>query len=236
MTPSILIVGEACSRPKGIELLRTAAKLAFPQANPTVLLPAEEALGLDLSFAQDPLSNEAEFEAIGEHTYQARITTYDLVRRGITERERFTKRDFDLVLCGVRPKPSLGFDVFTSGTTAAAMTAATAFGLTSVAFSGFNHTTQDALAKGFLPVLERVLPDFLRKLSLDGGTAWNVNVPAGPFLGYTTVKLAHYSYENTPSTKIIPRSRDEKSDVTVFLNGGTTVSELNLRADPTHRY
>jgi 5'/3'-nucleotidase SurE len=141
---------------------------------------------------------------------------------------------WDLVLCGVNHGHVLGLDVLRSGSAAAAMWAATAYGTPAASIS-IPQVRPGPNRKLELHE-ERVVLEVLRRFAMIPGECWNVNLPEGPPKGFNQSVGAHYSYERRPDTDLVPRARHERSDVTDVASGFVTATRLLLRTSAQQVY
>jgi broad specificity polyphosphatase/5'/3'-nucleotidase SurE len=132
--------------------------------------------------------------------------------------------------------PILGWDVYSHSATAMAMTAANAYNVYAVAFNqdlGGLEPSRLAFVQS-----EKVVPDYLKVTPCERGRCWNVNIPMPKSVpkGYQETRTAHYSPSYLPSTDIVPRARNEASDVVAFSQGFVAITSLALRVNPALRY
>ena len=96
----------------------------------------------------------------------------------------------------------------------------------------------DALVRErhFFRAADKIIPNFLRTHGPDAGACYNVNIPETADRGYKVANPAHYSYHRTPPTSIVPRAKNDGSDVDLLLKGYVTISSLEPRANPSMLY
>ena len=121
----------------------------------------------------------------------------------------------DCVLSGVNHGPNMGEDVLYSGTVAAAMEA-TVLGLPAIAVS---YVGRDPEAiRGYGAILERLLPQLVRRDDFPPETLLNVNLPAVPpqeVRGVQVTRLARRVYTNS-----LTRAQDPSGREYFWIGGG----------------
>jgi len=149
-----------------------------------------------------------------------------------------TKKSFDLVLSGVSTGSVLGTDVFRNGNTAAAMYAAMAYNCCAFSFAQdmAKHDKTPNLPIEFFRTSQVIIPDYLRSSNNVSGECWIVNCPQGTPTGYNAIPTAHYSPRRMPPLDIVPRARQEKTDVSQLAQGYVTCSLMGLRASQSLKY
>jgi len=146
---------------------------------------------------------------------------------------------FDGVISGINHGANVGADVHNSGTVCQAMIAASQYNVGAFAFSQEMPTTEPGELKDDRPYFkgtDKYLEDFIRSTSFQPGECWNVNFPEGDPAGYENVPVSYYSYWRPPTIEQVPRARGERSDLTLLKQGYVTISDLQLRVNPTLRF
>jgi 5'-nucleotidase len=238
---NILIMNDDGPDATGLKVLVEAVKKTWG-LTPTVMVPETAYTGASFSCSPGWASwKDAPAKEISPQFFTLPLTPVDILYRAVMDRESFSGRPWDLVLVGVNHGLNLGFDIYHSSTVSVAMTAASHFRIGAVAFSQQIPNIETLAKTAELPphlfeASEKVIPDFLRKNLVMPGECWNVNFPPVASKGYQQAKVAHYSFYRTPSVNIVPRARDEKSDIAALAEGFVSVSPLELRVDPPFRY
>lgn len=227
---NIMILGCEGPNAPGLAVLREATAWAYPTARPSVF--STKFPQPDASFAR-PNRPMAAPEQLESNHICFDATPGEILATLFLDREPFHLRPWDLVLVGVGSTLALGFDVFTKSTSATAMSAAA--GLNTSAMS-FNYDPEDPDDRSSYVPAEKVIAHFLRTTAHEPGACWNVNIPRRPTLGFISTKTAHYSPTRIPPTSLVPRARDEKSDVTTVEENAVAVTELHLKTNSNLRY
>jgi len=147
-------------------------------------------------------------------------------------------KSFDILVTGVSSGGVLGTDVFRNGNTAAAMYAAMAYNCCAFSFAQDmgEHNGVPELPVEFYRTAQAIIPDYFRTSNHISGECWIINVPQGTPNGYNAVPTAHYSRRRMPPLEVIPRARDEKTDVTQLGLGYVTLSLMGLQASQSLLY
>lgn len=243
---AVLITGDDGPDATGLEILREAVQKVWPARKQVVIVPSTHYSGISMGLTPGPFLNfmEAPMEQFDTDCFKVPLTPADIIYRAFYEQDKYAGRDWGLVLVGVNHGANLGFDVYHSGTVGAAMVAATAFKCPAFAFSQGMPLADVAKSVGgdsksdrdLFATAERLVPDFLRKQTPTDGVAYNVNFPPVSTMGYRDSPTAHYSYYRSPPTKLVPRAREERSDITAFDQGFVSVSQLSLRVNTPLRF
>lgn len=147
------------------EGLATLARVAAAFGEVTVVAPDRQHSGCSHRATwDDPVT----LTEVGERRFQIDGTPADCVRIGLQ-----VAGQVDWVLSGINNGANLGFDVFYSGTVAAAREA-TAQGTRAIALSAYHRAAID------WPAVGEWVPPVLRDLfdrELPAGSLWNVNFP-----------------------------------------------------------
>lgn len=227
----------------GLKVLRDAIKQHWKECTLYTLVPGEgganASMGASRQFRRE-LSLE-DFTKIESNYYLARqLTPVDVVDLAFLRQELFLhpKASWDLVVVGVAAGHVLGTDTYRSATTGAAMYAATAYRVAAHCFAQHLGESEDqpTIPHAAYKVAQAILPDYFRSTIATPGECWSVNFPPHSPQGYATVPTAHYSARRMPPTSVIPRSRDEKTDVTQLEKGYITTALLNMRINQPLRY
>lgn len=230
---NILITNDDGIGSTGLEVLREAARRCYPSSSITTIVPETQKSGASMSTSPGweawKTTKPIEY---GSQFFSVDLSPADLITKAFLQHEEFHPKSWDLVLVGINPGMNLGFDVFHSGTCGIAMIAATAFGTAAWAFSADvpNIHVVDQEREDF-DAADRVVRDFMRKTSVNAGECFNVNVPKHPTQGYRTTEVAHYSYHRRPPIRVVPRARNEESDITAVERGFVSITELRLRVN-----
>lgn len=239
---NILITTDDGINSVGLQVLRDAVATFAKGASPVIIATPEQVSGAGMAVTSrwlDPV------EQSGVDTYVLDATPTDIIYRAFRQPEEFTKRPWDLVLVGCNAGANLGFDIWHSGTVGAAMSAAKGHGCCAMAFSQDLPSELQALSdwsgssrvtRKHFTAADKIIPHFLRTHGPDAGACWNVNIPEEATLGLKSAALAHYSYMRTPPTSVVPRAKNDGSDVDLLLQGYVTVSQLDPRAEPMMKY
>ncbi len=238
---NILLTTDDGPQATGLQVLREATAKAFPSARLSVITTEQPRPGCSMSVTPGwETWKTAKANKIAEREWSIDLTPSDLIYRAFMQRDEFTNRDWELVLVGVNHGQNLGFDIYHSGTTGAAMVASAAFGCPAFAFSQEMADTdlfhEAKVPRTLFRTADQVLSDYLRKQAPDMGTCYNINFPILPPKGYKDCRPAHYSRFRTPPTAMVPRARNESSDITLLNEGWVTVSELVLRTAAAQKY
>lgn len=235
---NILLTNQEGLQAQGMKLLRDAVKIVFKDARIITIAPAAPMTGSSFSSLHPQMGPDG-FGALAETMEEVEPNVYvvdlgpaDIIDLAHLEWERFLVRNaWDLVFTGVTHTPTLGTDVLRSGATCAAVLAASAYGTAAATFAA--QMNQGA----FTLQQEKLLTDMLRSHRPAPGECYAANIPlqVNPG-GYRAVPIAHYSYSRTPPVKIVPRAKEEKSDVTEFKKGFVTISRLALRLNANLAY
>lgn len=121
----------------------------------------------------------------------------------------------DFVLSGINHGPNMGEDVLYSGTVAGAMEA-TILGIPAVAFSYAGRDPSGIPA--YLPLVERLLPQLVRRESFPAETLLNVNLPPiapEEVRGVRVTRLGRRVY-----TDSITRAKDPNGKEYFWIGGG----------------
>ena len=239
---NILIINSEGPDAVGLGVLREAAAQHWKEAKFTVLVPRESpkwgSMGTShpdlMSIAREDLEEREPGFYIAEG-----CTASDVVDLAFLHQDWFTPsaKTWDLVLSGVVNGSVLGMDVFKNSDIGAAMYAAAAYHTCGFAFAqDMGEHDGKVLPKEFYRIAQVVLPDYLRTSETVAGECWVVNFPNSPPNGYNTVSTAHYSPRRLPPLDVVPRARDEKTDVTQLQAGYVTCSLLGLRASQQLKY
>lgn len=240
---NVLITSDDGIDSVGLTVLRDAVKQAGIASNPIVIVPPTPHSGKGMAVSQTWMDDVVKVET---DVYTLDATPADIIYRAFCETDQFSKRPWDLVLVGCNHGANLGFDIWHSGTVGAAMTAAKGMGCCAMAFSqdlprdmlSFTDwsKSQYGVERKHFASAERIIPDFLRRHAPDAGACWNVNIPEEATRGYKETNAAHYSYARTPPTKLVPRAKNDGSDVDYMLQGYVSVSLLDPRTSPPMKY
>lgn len=236
---NVLITNDDGIKATGLQILREAAKHALKSCSFTVVSSPKEYCGR--SFSTNPGPNDWKTvvpKEIEPHVWELELSPVDLIHRAFQTRD-LHPRPFELVLVGCNHGLNLGTDVFHGGTTAAAMAASSFYGACAYAFNQElpkELWEQAEVSRDHFLSAERVIVDFLRKNMPSNGDCWNVNIPTNALKGYKNTRTAHYSYVRTPPTNVVPRARNEESDITVFQQGFVALTQLMLRVNPPLKY
>jgi len=149
-----------------------------------------------------------------------------------------TKKSFDIVLSGVSTGNVLGTDVFRNGNTAACMYAAMAYNCSAFSFAQdmATHDKTSNLPIEFYRTSQIIIPDYLRTSNTVSGECWIINCPQGTPVGYKSVPTAHYSHRRMPPLTVVPRAREENTDVSELAKGYVSCSLMGLRASQSLKY
>jgi broad specificity polyphosphatase/5'/3'-nucleotidase SurE len=220
----------------GLALLREIAARAHPTARQTILLPKRAQPGA--SFATRPDLLVAPSEQLEANATALDLTPGDVIRRAFLSREEFSAIPWDGVLIGVQPSLTMGWDVFAQAHTAMGMIAAHAFHTYAVIFNQELEDKADPQDRSSYTPAEKIILHYLRTTPIEPGRAWNVNIPSATthHRGYKETTTANYSPTNPPPTSLVPRARDENSDVTATEQGFTALTSLDLRVNPPMKY
>jgi len=241
----ILITNDDGPDCPGLAILREAALTQWPSAMFTTLVPKAPQPGMSMARSlRDPttITLQELIKVDGDDAYRLNGTPLDCVLLAFYRTDLFLPggNTFDLVLAGVNAGKNVGLDVYTSGTVGQAMFAASAFGTTGFAFSqeieGQNPSAHEGFTRKDFVTAEKVLPRMFQNLAIEEGTCWNVNFPAGDPKGIELDPIAHYSGWWTPTTNMIPRARQEKSDVKSLEAGYVSMARVMLRVNPPMRF
>jgi len=228
---NILIIGDR-PQDQGLHLLKGVVKDKWPNAKVVVLEPTTSQTRSSLSTSGRDLTAVllTDLGKLDTNHYSLDATPVDLVDLAHMRHDLFLPPggSWNLVLTGVALGPATGIDVLKAGHTCAAMWASLAYKTTAIAFgqegdSFPNHTSS-------------VLADFLREAPVETDSAWNMSIPKGQPLGYKSVSTAHYSPTRMPSTQVVPRAREEQSDVTLLAKGFVTLTLMELRTNKPLRF
>lgn len=233
MTMNILIIGDR-PQDEGLKLLRSVTKDRWTNARIVTLETAKDRSRSSLSKRTIDLSKVllTDLGKIGSDHYSFDGTPVDLVDLAHLRQDLFLppNASWDFLLTGIATDTALGLDVLTAGHTCAAMWAATAYKLTAIAVA------QEG--PGIPSHCAAVVNDFLRDTSspLNTDLAWNLTIPQVSPLGYKSVNAAYYSPTRLPPTSVVPRAREEQSDVTLQKQGYVTLTQLDLRTNKPLRF
>jgi broad specificity polyphosphatase/5'/3'-nucleotidase SurE len=232
---NVLITTAEGPQALGLTLLREALNRAWPTAHVTTLVPRNPQPYH--SFATEAGFLKAPTEQTDQTTTIIDATPCDVLRRAFLAHEEWTPHPWDVVLIGVSPETITGTDVFAHANTAIAMLAASTFLAYAVVF---NQDPGDADPKDRTTAdpATKIIPHYLKTTPIERGRAWNVNIPraTAKHRGYKETNTAHYSARNPPPTTLVPRARDENSDVTALADGFTAITALSLRVNPAIKY
>lgn len=243
---NILITNDDGPDTVGLEILQRATAHYFGNGKVFTITPHKGISGTAMGTTTTKKIEDLELEEIdsGKRIFTLKGRPADVIHYVMHHADRFLPegKTWDTIFAGVNHGSNAGFDVFTSGTVGAVMTAATAYGCGGVAFSqeGLDEIVAD---EGSLPgkegfkTAESTILEVMRAVTYHAGECWNVNFPAHfPAQGLRTTKVAHYSKWRTPPTRLVPRAKDEVSDITLLREGWVTLSQLELRVNPPLRY
>jgi len=240
---NILIINSEGPDAIGLKVLRDAIEHHWSDAKITTIVPREKeswgSIGvrhpnLDSIQKEDMDRQEPGFYIVDD------CTATDIVDLAFLHQDWFspTKKSFDIVVAGVCPGSILGMDVFKSSSVGACMYAAAAYNCSGYTFAQDmgEHDGNPNLPIEFYRIAQVVLPDYLRTSQTISGECWVVNFPVGPPNGYNAVPTAHYSPRRMPPLDIVPRARDERTDVSQLQAGFVTCALLGLRASQSLKY
>jgi len=240
---NILIINSEGPDAVGLKVMRYAAEQHWSDAKITTIVPRDcdtwGSLGVKHSSLETLTKEDLDRRKPGFFIADG-CTAVDVVDLAFLRQDWFspTKKSWDIVCAGVVPGSVLGMDVFKSASVGAAMYAAAAYNCSSFAFAqdlGEHDGTPD-LPIEFYKIAQLVLPDYLRTSKHVSGECWVVNFPASPPNGYNAVPTAHYSPRRMPPLEIVPRARQEKTDVTQLKANFVTTALLGLRASQALKY
>lgn len=239
---NILVVTDDGPDSYGLEVLRAAIVNTIPHQNVITLTTDRPLSGQGMAVRTCSL-DEVEIVKTKKDFYVCTCKPIDLIYLAFYHPERYLQKGktFDLVVSGVNHGHNVGLDVFHSGTVGMVMFAATVFGATGVAFSqmmdNINPTSHDEDSASF-PHADRLVKGFLEMNKAEPGSCWNVNFPKGAPKGWKMVEVAPYSRfrKNPMLTPGMPRYRTVNTDIHELGQGYVTVSELELKVNPTLRY
>ena len=240
---NILLINSEGPDAVGLKVLREAAQQHWDDDKITTIVPRGYNPWGSIGMKHGRLENvkKEDLEKVQPGFYVADgCSPSDVVDLAFLHQDWFTptKKSWDVVCAGVINGSVLGMDVFRSANVGAAMYAAGAYNCCAFCFAQ-EMGVQDGNANlpiEFYRVAQLVLPDYLRTSTTVSGECWVVNFPAGAPNGYNTVPTAHYSPRRLPPLDVVPRARDEKSDVTQLQAGFVTCSLLGLRASQSLKY
>lgn len=242
---NILITNDDGPASYGLVVLKSAVEKALKNTRVITLTPQKAMSGQGMAVTMGQyLDRSAEIvnppERLDKDTYSMRGRPADIIHFAMRHGEFFAPRlIFDAVIVGVNHGANVGSDIYHSGTVGAAMTAVAQYNTGAFAFS----QDMDNVVAGehnedakFFSKSEKWLQRFLQETSFMPGECWNVNFPRVDPKGFESVPVSHYSFWRDPPVEQIPRARAERSDVTFLKQGFVTVSELQLRVNPTVRF
>jgi len=237
---NILITNDDGIESFGLTILREVARKCYKNANLFTVVSHRPMSGHGSAVSMKPLDDFEPEKQGDERLWVMRARPADIIHFCLQNGDRLAPGTvFDGVLCGVNLGANVGADVYHSGTVAQAMTASTQYNVGAFAFAQEMPTTEPGDEKEDRKHFEgsvKYLEDFVRSTSFQPGECWNVNFPEGEPKGYEEAPVSHYSYWRTPSIEQLPRAKDERSDITLLKRGFVTISELQLRVNPTVRF
>jgi len=240
---NILIINSEGPDAIGLKVIRDAAESYWKDAKITTLVPRDRdswgSIGTRHSNLEEIKQEDLEKREPGFYIVDGCSPT-DVVDLAFLHQDWFspTKKSFDIILAGVCPGSVLGMDVFKSASVGACLYAAAAYNCSAFCFAQDmgKHDGNPDLTIEFYRIAQVVLPDYLRTSNNISGECWVINFPFGPPNGYNAVPTAHYSPRRMPPLDIVPRARDEKTDVTQLQAGFVTCALLGLRASQSLKY
>lgn len=237
---NILITNDDGPNSYGLKILQEATRRHFRSPVMITIVPDRDRTGSGTSLSPMKLE-ELNFEQTEPDTYSTLGTPLDIIDAAFLTPERFLARGhFDLVLCGVNRGANTGVDIHRSGTTMAAITANTVYGACAWAFS--QEVPDDRLRNPpedetkLFPHTYDLLIAYFQMTSMDGSECWNVNFPMGTPRGWRNCPAAHYSRYRQPPLDLVPRARNEETDLTLLMQGWVTISQLDLSLNPPGRF
>lgn len=243
---NILITSDDGPDAAGLRLLTEMTKVCFPSAFIKALSGTKALGGSSMAVNTSGLKEVSwSGSEVKKDRHMLNLRPADLVRFAFYHAEEILPpaRKWDLVLCGINHGHNVGFDVYHSGTVGMAMVAAFAFGCPSIAFSQHLGTTDSALCDrpqedGVFKNATGGISEILRQVdTMTPGECWNINYPVQyPHLGMRQVPVSHYSAWQPPSSEVVPRAKEEDTDLAKLEQGFATASLLQLRVNPTLRY
>jgi len=239
---NILICSDDGPNALGLEILRRTTRQRYKEAKITTMTTSKSMTGQGMAISTTRDARDIEPEKLEHDYYTLAARPVDMIYHAFCASDRYlpTKSTWDVVLVGVNHGHNVGIDVYHSGTVGIAMIASHGFGCSAHAFGQTMESTEprshEEDKKDFLAA-EKYLPDYFRQTSFEPGECWNTNFPATPdATGYKDVPVAHYSRWRSLPTEVVPRARNESSDITELKRGFITTSQLVLRVNPVLKY
>lgn len=233
---NILIVS---SEPEwyGHKVLVNAIKRKWPQAAPTILLTLVTQRYQSFASTGQPLDAIKMENGPLPRSHLVAAKPADLIYLAYHRSEKFLPHGqfFDLVLCGVDLDAAVGLDAWSSSAIACAMLANLLAGACAFAFSQavitFKSTDPVPLpdwndAKHFATA-ERGMGYFLDSTPVQPGYCVSVNFPAGPALGWKSVKLAAYPSRRPYRPAGTVDYAKFEDDAQLLRKGFVTLTELH---------
>lgn len=222
----------------GLRLLEEAVRRQYRDAKIVVMSNTIERMGQSMSVTCLPAGGVPPHKKIDTNIYEVEGTPLDIIYLALLHPDLFlTAGTFDTVFCGVNHGANTGATVFHSGTVGMAMIAATYFNATAIAFSQDcdPHTPVNTeTAPTIYGNAARLLGEYLRIGDVGPGECVNVNFPSLPARGMRACPVAAYSsWKPLPH---IPSTDKMINDVELLKQGFVTISELELRVNPSMRY
>lgn len=238
---NILVVTDDGPDSYGLEVLRASIKRAVPHQRVVTLTTDRPLSGQGMSVRTCTLE-EVEVKRVKPDFYVCTCKPIDLIYLAFYHPDRFLSQGaFDLVVSGVNYGHNVGLDVFHSGTVGMVMFASTVFGATGIAFSQMMdsiHPKSHEDDRVSFPYADKLVQTFMEMKKAEPGSCWNVNFPLGDPKGWKMVEVAPYSrFRKNPMLALgMPGYKTINTDIHELGQGFVTVSELDLRVNPTLRY
>ena len=232
----ILIANDDGPKAEGLQVLRAAAKAAYPHATIVTITPRQPSGGQGLSVTPRNL-RDLPVERMDSQWYVCDAKPADIIYLALGQPRRFLARGrFDLVLTGVNHGENIGMDVFHSGTVGMAMLASTFFGTAAVALSSQGKqdaTSEQVAAPSFDHSKSSFIVNFLRSDWRKFSLCWNVNFPGCRPLGWKVCSVAYHS-------RFRPFKAEERKhdgcDVVQLEKGLIAISPLCLNVAPWNHF
>lgn len=237
---NILICNDDGPEALGLLLLREEVRRRYKEAKIVTMTTHKPMTGQGMAISTSREAKDIKTEKLEKDFYQLKARPVDIIYHAFTSDKYLPEsRTWDAVICGVNHGQNVGLDVYHSGTVGMAMVATRAFGCNATAFGQAMEETEpkshDEDRPYFLST-SKYLMNYFQNTALLPGECWNVNFPADPAQGMKSVPVAHYSRWRPLPTEIVPRARNESSDITELNRGFITISELELRVNPAMDY
>lgn len=243
---NILIINDEGPTATGLNLLRQLLKQKWKEAHTLSLTPGNptphSSMGASLQFWREVSLADIQKNGSDDYTIFGATPT-DLVDLAHLRSELFLPKgtSWDLVAAGIAHGSILGMDALRAGCTGGAMWASAAYRTSALAFAqqlpgdADEHKPGDA-PEAMFRTAANIIPDYLRTAPVGSGQCWLLNFPPEQPQGYRATQPAHYSPRRLPPPQIVPRARDEQSDVAELARGFVTVTQLDLRTAKPLRF